>query len=337
MYTGTKSSRQRLGFSSVVLAVTAAVATGCADTGSAVDSGANEFPSDKFTIVVPYSPGGPSDLTMRALGDYLERETGETVVVENRDGASGAVAMRYAMSQPADGYTLFNMGQGANIITPLLEDVDYDKDSMEPVANVAAFPSALVVGGDSPFKDAEALFDEARANPGDVSVATAGATTPGQMAVELLNTGPDPVPFKPVPFVGNAEALTALLGGNVDALQINLTDDVLARAERGDIRFLAVGTPERLDYLADVPTYAELGFEDDIYSTSPYIVGVKEGTDPEIKEELAELINGAVDDQKFVETIGELFVTDGEDTPEELDAFIDDTYAAYEPIIGGGR
>jgi tripartite-type tricarboxylate transporter receptor subunit TctC len=337
MITRTTSRRQRLGIWSAGLAVTLAVATGCADTSGSASGAADEFPSDTFTIVVPYSPGGPSDLTMRALGDYLERETGQTVVVENRDGASGAAAMRYAMSQEADGYTLFNMGQGANIITPLLEDVDYDKDSMEPVANVAANPSGLVVAGDSPFKDAEALFDEARANPGDVSVATAGATTPGQIAVELLNTGSDPVPFKPVPFVGNTEALTALLGGNVDALQINLTDDVLARAESGDIRFVAVGTPERLNYLSDVPTYAELGFEDDIYSTSPFIVGVKEGTDPQIKEKLADLINGAVEDEQFIDTVGKLFVTDGKDSPEELDAFIDDTYAAYEPIIGGGR
>lgn len=328
------NTRRRLGAAGVTLALAVTTMAGCASTGGSANADPDDFPSSKLTIVVPYSPGGPSDLTMRALGEYLERETGQTVVVENREGASGAVAMRYAMTQDADGYTLFNMGQGANIITPLLEDVDYDSTSMQPVANVAAFPSALAVSGDSSFTDAKDLFDEARSNPGDVSVATAGATTPGQIAVELLNSGSNPVPFKPVPFPGNAEALTALLGDNVDALQINLTDEVLARAESGDIKFLAIGTPERLDYLEDVPTYAELGFKNDIYSTSPYIVGVKEGTDPEIKEKLAELMNGAVEDEKFVETVGEKFVTDGADTPEDLEKFIADTSAAYEPIIG---
>lgn len=330
----TTHPRKAKRFAFPVVGACLALTVAACGTGNSGSDSASEYPSKRVSIVVPYSAGGPSDLTMRALAEFMQKETGETFVVENRDGASGAVAMRYAMQQPADGYTLFNIGQGANIITPILEDVDYDRNSMVPVANVAAFPSALVVGKNSEAQTGEELFDMARADPESISVSTAGATTPGQIAVEQLATGANGVPFQPVPFPGNAEALTALLGENVDALQINITDDILARAEKGDIRILGVGTPERLEYLEDVPTFAELGFEEAIYSTSPYFVGVKEGTDQAIRDELADLMNKATHDDKFRETVGELFVTEGDETPEELTAFINDTYEAYLPILG---
>ncbi|MQA08227.1 MAG: hypothetical protein GEU98_06670 [Pseudonocardiaceae bacterium] len=272
---------------------------------------------------------------MRALADFLQRETGQTFLVENRDGASGAVAMRYTLNQPADGYTLFNIGQGANVITPIVEDVDYDRHAITPVANVAAYPSALVVGKNSPARNAEELFDLARKSPGSVSVGTAGATTPGQIAVEQLGTGPNAVPFKPVPFPGNAEALTAVLGGNVDALEINLTDDLLSRADKGEIQLLGVGTPERLPYLPDVPTFVELGFDKAIYSTSSYLVGVHKDTDQAIIDKLAELINKAPKDPQFRKKIGERFVAKGDESVDELVKYVDDTDAAYRPILKG--
>ncbi|TWE28597.1 tripartite tricarboxylate transporter substrate binding protein [Prauserella muralis] len=332
--TATRMSRGPKVAITALTACAALTAAACAST-TASGGGTAEYPSETVTIVVPYTAGGVSDLTMRALAEFLQKETGQTVLVENREGASGAVAMRYAMNQPADGYTLFNIGQGANVITPIVEDVEYDRHTFTPVANVAAFPSALVVGKDSSARTAEDLFEAARQSPGTVSVATAGATTPGQIAVEQLGTGPKAVPFKPVPFPGNAEALTAVLGGNVDALQINLTNDLLARADKGEIRLLGVGTPDRLPYLPDVPTFAELGFEDAIYSTSPYLVGVRKGTDKAIVDKLAELINKAPQDEQFRETVGDRFVTKGDETVNELVKYLDDTDAAYRPILEG--
>lgn len=331
-----RGGRARRRIVSIALTTCCALtAASCASTDAGSNAGAEGYPSETVTIVVPYSPGGVSDITMRALAKFMEKETGQTFVVENRDGASGSVAMRYAMNQPADGLTLFNIGQGANIITPILEDVDYDRKSMVPVANVAAYPSAMVVSASSDAQTAEDLFEEARQSPGSVDVATAGATTPGQIAVELLGTGPNAVPFKPVPFPGNAPALTALLGDNVEAMQINLDDNVLARAEKGDIKILAVGTPERLDYIEDVPTYKELGFEDNVYSTSPYIVGVKKGTDQELIDKLAPLINKATQDEEFQQAVGERFVTEGDESPQDLLNFINETDAAYGPLLEG--
>src|SRR5690606_14268243 len=203
----------------------------------------------------------------------------------SRPGAAGAVAMDGLVASEPDGHTLPLVAAPSTVVTPMIQDAPYDADSFVPIGVITEVPSVLAVAGESGFADGAAFFAAARERPGELTVGTPGATT--SQAIELRRLAETyGVQVTVVPFNGNAELTQAVLGGTVDAVLINVSHDVRAPFDAGAFRPLAVSTAERLDYLPDVPTLAELGFPELTYSTSLFGLGAPAGTPQEVVAKL---------------------------------------------------
>ncbi len=166
----------------VLVATTVVVLAGCAETQEAGSAGggdeaAADYPTEEITLYVPYAPGGPTDLAARTVGECLADDFGQPVIVENREGASGALGMQAMIAGGNDGYSLSLIAVPASATNPLQADVGYTNEDYIPVAAVTEIPSVLAVGQGSQYADAEALFAFAEANPGQVNDGVPGATT----------------------------------------------------------------------------------------------------------------------------------------------------------------
>ena len=142
-----------------------------------------EYPSQEITVIVPYTAGGPTDLAARTMGAHLEKALGQQVIVENLPGAAGSVAMNEFVASEPDGQTLTLVAAPSTVVTPMIQEVNYDADSFVTIGVITEVPSVLAVAGNSEFTDADAFVDAARQRPAELTVGTPGATT--SQAIEL--------------------------------------------------------------------------------------------------------------------------------------------------------
>ena len=281
---------------------------------------------------MPYAPGGPTDLAARTVGDCLAEDFGRNVVVENREGASGSLGMQAMIQGGTDGYSLSLIAVPASATNPLQEDVGYTNDDYVPIAAVTEIPSVLAVGEGSRFADAGALFAEAEQNPGRVTVGVPGATT--SQAMELRRLAEEyGVELSLVPFTGNAEMTTALLGGNVDAVFINASQDVLENIEAGSFVPLAISPEERVDYLPDVPTLAELGYPELTNSVSVFGLAAPAGTPDEVLQTLEDGVAACLEQPEVVEALGDQYVPEEFIGRDDFRARIDEIVEVYGPLL----
>jgi tripartite-type tricarboxylate transporter receptor subunit TctC len=225
----------------------------------AVQARAQSLSSKPIRIVVPVAAGAATDILGRIAGEWLGKKTGLPVVIENRTGAGGSIALEQVAKGEPDGHTLLVATNGAITINRALfkkEAIDTLTDVV-PVAPLAWFPNILVINSKVPARTAAEFIALAKAKPGSINYASAGPGSTPHLAVALFArlAGIDIVH---VPYRGMAPALTDLVAGNVQAVAIgNAT--VAPFVEQGTLRVLAVAGPERLSYLRDVPTAAEIG------------------------------------------------------------------------------
>lgn len=223
---------------------------------------AAEYPSKPITLVAPYGPGGASDLASRTLAAVAAGHIGQPVVVINRTGAGGVTGSTVVNKSRPDGYTLLLARVGSQSVTPALnETIPYKWDDFTFLGVLELNPFVFVVKSDSPYKTLKDLIVALKANPGKLNYSTSGPGT-------ILNMGPqmlfDLVGLKSdaatmIPYKGGGGARTALLGGNVDFLGINLAP-VLSHIQGGQLRAIAVTTKKRFNAIRDVPTVRELGY-----------------------------------------------------------------------------
>ena len=319
-----------------LLLVVAAALVGCGndDAGSGSGSGsAGDYPNDDIRLLVPYAAGGPTDLTTRTVGTCLEAELGETVIVENLPGGSGALATSDLVQAEPDGYTLSLVTAGTMVLTPLANEVGYTYEDITPIGVMADVPSVLAVGADSPYASAEDLVEAAEAEPGTVNVGVPGASTP--QGIELQRWADDhDVEVTVVPFDGNAEMTTALLGGGVDAVLINASQDVTGRIDSGEFVPLIASSEERLEWLPDVPTFTELGFEGLTLSGSTFGLAGPAGLPDDVVTTLEDTLRSCLDQDEVREGIGEEYVPDEFAGGDELTDILERTQEVYEPILG---
>jgi Uncharacterized protein conserved in bacteria len=254
------------------------------------------------------------------------------VVVENREGASGSLGMQAMIQGGADGYSLSLIAVPASATNPLQEDVGYTNDDYVPIAAVTEIPSVLAVGQGSRFPDARALFAEAQQNPGRVTVGVPGATTSQAMELQRLAEQYG-VELSLVPFTGNAEMTTAVLGGNVDAVFINASRDVLENIEAGSFVPLAISPEERVDYLPDVPTLAELGYPELTNSVSVFGLAAPAGTPDEVLQTLEDGVAACLEQPEVIETLGDQYVPDQFIGRDDFRARIDEIVEVYGPLL----
>ena len=312
------------------LAAMTALTVSCAGGGGAPEA-AGEYPTKEIRVIVPYTAGGPTDLAARTMGTHLERALGEPVIVENLPGAAGALAMNELVGSDPDGHTLTLVAAPSTVVTPLIQDVSYGPEDFETIGVITEVPSVLAVGAGSEFADAAAFFDAARARPGELTVGTPGATT--SQGIELRRLASEyGVQVTVVPFNGNAELIQALLGGTVDALLVNVSQDIRAQFDAGEFRPLAISPAERVDYLPDTPTLAELGFPGLTYSTSLFGLGAPVGTPPEVIAELEEAMRAGLADPALRTQLDEAYVPDEFIGATEFRTMLDEIVRVYGPV-----
>jgi len=222
-------------------------------------SAEDAYPTRGIRIMVPFSPGGSTDLLARGLGKHLSEVWKQSVIVENRPGAAGIVALRVALDAPSDGYTLVLHSDGISIAPAIYADLPFDvMRDFTPVALLARTSNVVVVGEKSPYHSLKELA-EAGKEAGKVSYATAGVGSAQHMQAAKFATLAKLAEPVHVPFRGTPEALQAVMTGRADFVFAPLSNAVpLLKA--GKLRALAISSGERSPLLKDVPTVAEAGF-----------------------------------------------------------------------------
>jgi tripartite-type tricarboxylate transporter receptor subunit TctC len=228
-------------------------------------AGAQEpYPSRPISLVAPFPPGGVADATARPVAAALEKVLKNPVAVVNKTGAAGAVGMQYVATSKPDGYTLLLALSSISIIPEADKIFDrrpaFTVDQFAPIALISADPTILVVRAESPWKTAKEFIDDARKRPGQISYSSSGIYGTLHMATELLSHAAG-IKLRHVPHAGAGPALTALLGGHVDALASGPVV-VLPHIKAGKLRALAGWGDTRVAALPEVPTFKELGYPD---------------------------------------------------------------------------
>ncbi|MGV2909433.1 Bug family tripartite tricarboxylate transporter substrate binding protein [Achromobacter sp. AGC25] len=221
------------------------------------------WPERPITMVVPFPPGGPTDLVARVLARQLTEQLGQTVLVENKGGANGNIGMQYAAAAKPDGYTVLYNTSSIALSPNLYRSLAFDpvKD-FTPVSSTAVIPLVLLVHPSVPADSAQAFADYARRHPGKLSYGSAGAGNVTHLGALLLLRSLD-IDAVHVPYRGSAPAMTDLVGGQVQ-MMTNTLNDSLGFIREGKLRALAVTSAARSAQLPDVPTVAETvapGFE----------------------------------------------------------------------------
>ncbi len=271
---------------SAVLSVFALGATGA--------QAAAEFPNKPVTIVVPYNPGGASDVTARVIAQGMEQKLGVPVVVTNKAGGSGGVGLEYVRSSKPDGYTLSYMPVESTMIKAL-GFTDIQPSDFTYLGRVMTLPAALTVQADAPWKTIQEFLDYAAKNPGKISVGSSGTGSIWHVASASLaeKTG---VKLNNVPFDGAAPAIAALLGGHINAVAVSASE-VLPSVKSGKLRVLALMSDVRSPRLPDVPTLKEQNIDVEVVGWGGF--GVPAGTPPEIVAALEAAIKSSFDTEAF--------------------------------------
>ncbi|MCP3463707.1 tripartite tricarboxylate transporter substrate binding protein [Bradyrhizobium sp. CCGUVB23] len=261
------------------------------------------YPSRSVKWVVPYAPGGATDVLSRLLCQRLSERLGQTFVVENKPGAGSNIGTQAVIASAPDGYTLL-LTSTANAINASFDPaLPYDfAKSIAPVAGVARIPLVLVVNNDLPVRTVSDFILYARANPGMLSIASSGIGTSLHLSGELFKALAR-VQFTHVPYRGSAPGLTDVMSGQVHGMFDNVTSSFeLVRA--GKLRALGVTTRERSDILPDVPPIADT--LPDYETSSFYGVGAPQDTPREIIDLLNREIDAALSDSEIRSRIAEL-------------------------------
>lgn len=264
------------------------------------------YPSRAVTMVVPFPPGGVADQTGRPVAAGLEKIFKQPVVISNRAGAGGAVGMAAVANAKPDGYTLLMALSSISIIPEADKLFDrppaYTMDQLVPVALISADPTILVVPADSPWRTVKDFVEDAKKRPGEISYSSSGVYGTLHMATEMFAHAAG-IKLKHVPFNGGGPALTALLGGHVQALASG-PGVVIPQIKAGKLRALAGWGTTRVDVMPDVPTFKELGYDIEFYIWSGLFA--PKATPPAVMTKLREGVAQVVKDPEFIATMGKL-------------------------------
>ncbi len=263
---------------------------------------ANTYPNKAIRMVVPFTPGGSTDIMGRTIGQQLTQAWAQPVVIDNVPGAGGSIGADKVAKAPADGYTLLMGHIGTLAVTPsLYPKLPYDPvKSFAAVAWVARVPNVLVVHPSVPVKTVQELVAYAKANPGKINYGSGGNGSAAHIATEYfkLQTGTQ---MQHVPYKGTAPAVTDLVGGQIQ-LMFTGVPAVMAQVKAGQLRALAVSSPHRVKAVPDLPTVAEsgyAGFEADQW----YGVVAPANTPPDVIAKLNQQINKVLASPEIAERL----------------------------------
>lgn len=297
---------------------------------------AQTYPSKAIHVIVPFTPGGTSDILARAIGAKLSQAWGQAVVIDNIAGAGGTVAADRAAKAAPDGYTLFMGHLGTLAVNPLIyPKLSYDplKD-FTPVAWVANVPNVLVVNPNVAAKNLKELVALAQAKPGQLNYGTGGNGSAAHLATEYLKLQSH-TSMTHIPYRGTVPAVTDLMAGQV---QVAFTGGpaVLPLIKAGKLRALAVSSSKRLEALPDAPTVAESGypgFEADQW----YGLVAPAGTPHEVVLKLNAQVNQALNSSELKSRLESEGAIAMPATPEAFGALIGREIKRWRPVVQAGH
>lgn len=292
-----------------------------------------QYPTKPVTMIVPWPPGGPSDIAARPLGQGLSETLGKPFVIENRGGASGNIGTAYVAKQaPADGYTVLVTSSSPIVINPsLYKQMAFDPArDLVPITNVLRVPLVLAVNPAVPAKNLKELLAYIKSQGGKFQYASSGSGTPQHLTGELFRTVTK-LDMVHVPYKGSAPAITDALGGHVPML-FDSTVAIVPHLKAGKLRPIAITSAKRSPLLPDVPTFAEAGMPG-VESYAWYGFFARAGTPKDIVDRLnadaIKVMKGPHFKNVFAET-GSEFVGD---TPENFARFVQAEAAKWAKIV----
>ena len=308
----------------------------CLALAAAGGAQAQAWPAKPVTLLVPFPPGGSTDLIARTLGAKLQEKLGASFIVDNKAGAGGTVGAALAKRAAPDGYTVFVSSLGPFVIGPhLLKNVGYDplKD-FDYITVAVQAPNVLAVPANSPHKSVSDVLAFHKANPGKMSFASSGNGSSDHLTAELFwqmtVTNGLHIPYK-----GGAPAMSDLLGGQVDATFMNINTGI-TNIKAGKLRALAVTSAKRSALLPEVPTLEELGIKGVTVSSWQAFAAPK-GLPADIKAKLHEALVAGLNDPQVKAKLVELGFEIVGNTPEQFTAFQASEFARWKRVIEAGK
>ena len=294
------------------------------------------YPSKPIRLIVPFTPGGSTDILARSIGQELTKAWGQSVIVDNVPGAGGSIGADKAAKAPADGYTLLMGHIGTLAVNPsLYPKLPYNplKD-FAPVAWVARVPNILVVNPAVPVKSVQDLVAYAKSKPGQMSYGSGGNGSAANLATEYfkMQTG---TAIVHIPYRGTAPAVTDLIGGQIQ-LVFTGAPAVLGHIKSGQLHALAVSSPKRLEAMPDLPTVAESGYKN-FEADQWYGVVAPAGTPKDIVQKLNVQINLALNSPELKKRLSAEGAIATPESPEAFGQLIANEIARWQPVISSGR
>jgi tripartite-type tricarboxylate transporter receptor subunit TctC len=276
----------------------------------------SNWPERPINLVIPYPPGGTSDVVGRQLAQRLQDELGQTFIVDNKAGAATTIGANFVARAPKDGYTvLLSAGTTFTVVPHLNDKLQYTLADFEPVAAVCTVPFAFVVKKDLPVKDLKEFVAYAKANPGKINNATNGQGSMVHLLGEMIAGGLG-LQMTQVHYKGAAPATVDMLAGVVDS-NVEALTSALPNVNAGKYRALAVLSTERQPLMPDVPTFKELGYPA-IAGETWYAVFAPAGTPKPVVDKLSAAVNKITNSTGFQEALRKIGNEAKTSTPEEL-------------------
>ena len=290
------------------------------------------YPSKPIRWIVPYAAGGGSDFLARTIGQTLSTQVGQPVLVDNKPGGNTALGAAETARAPADGYTVLSADNGTMVFNPALyKSLSYSptKD-LAPVTLMGRFPMILVVGANSGITSAQDFIAQARAKPGGMNYASAGAGSPHHLAMELLKVQ-SKVFMVHVPYRGAAPALADVAGGQVPAMMVDMAAGA-GFIKGGKVKALAVANATRLPQLPDVPTFAELGIKN-VEAAALVGMVVPAATPPDVINALNKSVVAAINDPAVRKRLIDFGVEPVGNTPAQFAELLRNETTRWQKLI----
>jgi tripartite-type tricarboxylate transporter receptor subunit TctC len=299
-------------------------------------SAAATYPNKPIRLVVPFTPGGSTDILARSIGQELSKAWGQTVIIDNVPGAGGSIGADRVAKAAGDGYTLLMGHIGTLAVNPsLYPKLPYNPvTDFAPVAWVARVPNVLVVHPSVPAKTVQELVALGKSRPGQLNYGSGGNGSAANLATEYfkMQTGAS---YLHIPYRGTAPAVTDLMGGQIQMLFTG-APAVLTQIKNGQLRALAVSSPKRIDVLPDVPTVAESGYKG-FEADQWYGVVAPAATPPDIVRKLNAQINLALSSVELKTRLNNEGAIATPSTPAVFGQLIASELARWKPVISSGR
>ena len=276
------------------------------------------YPERPITLLVGFPPGGSMDLSARALARSAEKILGQPIIIENKTGGTGTVALAAMLSQNPDGYTLCGTPSSVLIRTSQTQQVPFKPlKSFKPIIGFVEPLLGIVVKNDSPWKNMKDLVNDAKKNPGKLKYSTTGMGSTPQAAVDEIAAA-EKIQIIHVPYKGSIEALTSLLGGHVDFA--SLTSELVPSVKSGQTRLLAVMSEKRSPKFPTVPTLKEDGY--DFANDAIYSIVAPASIRPEIAAKLEVAFAEATKSKEYLEELDKINMRPVNYNSKEFDNFL---------------